>query len=196
MGKASKRKEAAVTDHERFGRWEVLPVPGLMGRASVAACNQVYQVLVRPCLVPDMVIGGKRPTALWHLSIRRNDRRVIRDWRHFQRIKSELIGPDAEALELYPAESRLIDEANQFHLWVVEGVRLPFGPGVRMVSDPEPGLHRQRAFTDDPPDPDNVEETRIVIRDWAEKLAQATNATATWDGARTAKRLEFAAGGM
>lgn len=70
----------------------------------------------------------------WHLSIKRNDREPIREWRDLQRIKNELCGPEAEAVELFPAESRLTDEANQFHLWVFNrGYRFPFGDQVRSV---------------------------------------------------------------
>lgn len=72
-----------------------------------------------------------------HLSIRRLDRRAVHDWRHFQRIKNELCGPEWEGLELYPAESRLNDEANQYHLYVVNGPT-PFGSWEgRLVSGPE-----------------------------------------------------------
>jgi hypothetical protein len=53
-----------------------------------------------------------------HLSIKRRDRKVIHDWRDLQMIKNDCAGPDREALELYPAESRVIDTANQYHLWV------------------------------------------------------------------------------
>lgn len=52
-----------------------------------------------------------------HLSIRRQDRQPCRDWRDFQRIKNQLAGPEWEAMEIYPAESRLVDMANQYHLW-------------------------------------------------------------------------------
>ena len=70
------------------------------------------------------------------LSIRHNDRRAVRDWRHFQRIKNELAGPEREAIEIYPAESRLVDEANQYHLWVLpEGEAIPIGFTERHVSD-------------------------------------------------------------
>ena len=55
-----------------------------------------------------------------HLSIKRADRQPCRDWRDFQRIKNQLAGPEWEAVELYPAESRLVDMANQFHLWCFE----------------------------------------------------------------------------
>lgn len=53
-----------------------------------------------------------------HLSIKRRDKEPIHDWRDLQAIKNMLVAPEAEAVELYPAESRLVDSANQFHLWV------------------------------------------------------------------------------
>jgi hypothetical protein len=64
-----------------------------------------------------------------HLSIKRNDREPLHDWRDLWAIKNCLIGEENEALELYPAESRLVDGANQYHLWVFvdSDVRLPFG---------------------------------------------------------------------
>lgn len=62
-----------------------------------------------------------------HLSIRHNDRRAVRDWRHFQRIKNELAGKEREAIEIFPPESQLVDTANQYHLFVLpEGVTTPF----------------------------------------------------------------------
>jgi len=63
-----------------------------------------------------------------HLSIRRLDREPVHDWRDLQRIKNELVGPEHEALELYPAESRVTDTANQYHLWVLEN-ELPIALG-------------------------------------------------------------------
>jgi hypothetical protein len=52
-----------------------------------------------------------------HLSIKNQDRSTRHDWRDFQRIKNQLCGPEWEAIELYPAESRLVDMANQYHLF-------------------------------------------------------------------------------
>ena len=70
-----------------------------------------------------------------HLSIRHNDRRPVRDWRQFQRIKNELAGDEREALEIYPAETRLIDEANSYHLWVMpKGEKVPVGWDVGRVT--------------------------------------------------------------
>lgn len=53
-----------------------------------------------------------------HLDIRRLDGGTCKDWWHFQQIKNELAGPEYEAVELFPAESRLVDAGNQYHLWV------------------------------------------------------------------------------
>ena len=43
---------------------------------------------------------------------------------------------EREGLELYPAEARLVDTANQYHLWVMPpGVRLEIGWDRRSVLD-------------------------------------------------------------
>jgi hypothetical protein len=63
-----------------------------------------------------------------YLSIKRHNRGALRDWRHLQSIKNEVVGPEREAIEIYPAESRLVDQANQSHLWVFpEDVKIPLG---------------------------------------------------------------------
>jgi len=86
-----------------------------------------------------------------HLSLRRADRDAVHDWREMQRIKNELVGPEVEALELYPAESRLVDQANQFHLWCFPGARIPIGFDQRAIAGPDDGCElapnaRQRPF--------------------------------------------------
>jgi hypothetical protein len=83
-----------------------------------------------------VVIKKELEGGMTWLSIRHKNRKAIRDWRHFQRIKNELTDPGREAMEIYPAESRLVDEANQYHLWVFpEGYEIPCGFTERMVSD-------------------------------------------------------------
>lgn len=97
---------------------------------------ELYEVWIKR-LLPS---GGKGP-AILHLSIKRRDRDVIRDWRELQDIKNDLVGEEYEGVELFPAETRLVDTANQFHLWVIEDrtFRFPFGYTERAVSDaPDP----------------------------------------------------------
>jgi hypothetical protein len=66
-----------------------------------------------------------------HLDIRRNDGEPCRSWRELQQIKNELVGPEHEAIELFPAESRLVDTSNQYHLWVVADANYRFPLGFR-----------------------------------------------------------------
>ena len=42
-------------------------------------------------------------------------------WDELQRIKDETLGPDVWCVEVYPAESALVNENNQRHLWVLDG---------------------------------------------------------------------------
>lgn len=88
-----------------------------------------------------------------HLSIKRIDKEPIHDWRDLQQIKNMLVGEETEALELYPAESRLVDTANQYHLWVLvddEGnkINMPFGYNQRLVQDEHDEISnvKQRKF--------------------------------------------------
>jgi hypothetical protein len=103
--------------------------------------NSRYQVVVRHCGREDS------PAIVW-LSIKRHDGEPARDWRDLQRLKNELVGTDVEAVELFPAESRLVDNANQSHLWCFPGFRFPFGFQVRLVSEGTKGV-TQRPFEAD-----------------------------------------------
>jgi hypothetical protein len=89
------------------------------------------------------------------LAIVRTDREAIHDWRDLQRLKNELLGPEREACEIYPAESRLVDTSNQYHLFVLpEGQHFPFGYAARDISDKsslsKSTKHKQRPFEVDP----------------------------------------------
>lgn len=109
--------------------------------------NSRYTVWVRRPASPD----GE----LIHLSIKRNDKSPVHDWRDLQRIKNEILGPEEEACELYPAESRMVDGANQYHLWSFKGQRAPFGYETRCVIGPEDSETtgaKQRPFENPPQD--------------------------------------------
>jgi hypothetical protein len=72
------------------------------------------------------------------LSIKRNDKGAVRDWRHMQKIKTELAGADAEGFQIFPAEDRLVDTANQTWIWCLPpGVRIPCGFTERLTGGPE-----------------------------------------------------------
>lgn len=98
--------------------------------------NDVYQVHLR------------RQKEIVHLSIKRIDRQPIHDWRDLQEIKNQLLGEETEAVELYPAESRRVDAANQYHLWAITKpcFRFPFGFPDRLVTEASLGKSVNRPF--------------------------------------------------
>lgn len=100
--------------------------------------NDLYQVQVR-----------RHPAeGVAHINIRRLDGFPGRDWRHFQQIKDEIVGAECEAIELYPARSRLVDTSNKYHLWASldPKFRFPIGFSRRDVQhgDNTEGGLRQR----------------------------------------------------
>lgn len=115
-----------------------------------------------------------------HLSFRHNANIAITDFRDMQRIKSEMVHPEAMALQIFPGESQLVDLCNQYHLWVMvpeswpnvpEGFDwraawLPIGfMGGRNVSENPPPGGRQRTFEEDrKPTPEEEEHVKNAVR--------------------------------
>lgn len=100
-------------------------------------CNATYTVYRR-----------KMDNGMVHLSIKRNDREPVRSWRDLQHIKNQMCGREWEAVELFPAHSRMVDAANQYHLWCQERP-FDFGFQERMVMSPEelkriPAAHKAK----------------------------------------------------
>jgi len=93
--------------------------------------NSKYQVIKK-----QIDTRVEESEMVW-LSIKRIDREIIHDWRELQNIKNEIVGRYCEGIEIYPAESRLVDTANQYHLWVFVNpqYRIPFGMNTRIVTD-------------------------------------------------------------
>lgn len=75
------------------------------------------------------------------------------DWRDFQRIKNDVVGEEWEAVELYPAESRLIDPSNYFYLWARPSFK-EIGKNIgRQIIPPAQCLAPQRGWhPDDQPE--------------------------------------------
>ena len=100
--------------------------------------NDLYQVNIDR----DTDSHGFGPEVkITHVSIKTLDKEPIRDWRHFQQIKNELVGEDVDAIELFPMESRLVDTVNQYHLWCMPpGEMIPVGWTMRAVGNHTPGM--------------------------------------------------------
>ena len=132
---------AYVMDRESVDHAKAVAMLDAEFRESTFFLNRLYQVEVR-----------LHENKMVHLCIRRRDGGAIHDWRHLQTIKNELGGPEGEAIELYPAESRLWDASNKYHLWAIADPewRFPIGWHNRDVQDGSlknktPGF-RQRPF--------------------------------------------------
>lgn len=66
------------------------------------------------------------------LTVVRKDSGEHIPWGHIQDIKNMALGEDREAFELYPAQSRVVDEGPFRHLMVMpEGITIPYGLGVK-----------------------------------------------------------------
>ena len=113
------RSEQQARASGNWGPWERLDLPnGTGGRGwnrevRAAHRNVVFAVLERP------IAGGVKHLAISSLS------GVRPTWWEAQRIKSELAGADATAVEVYPPQSEIVDGADMFHLWVLPEA-LPF----------------------------------------------------------------------
>ena len=106
--------------------------------------DNTYQVVVEE--IGDPFGGGA--DMVW-LSIKRVDQEALHDWRILQAIKNGVLGEENEAFEIYPAESRLVDTSNQYHLFGFKDpkVRLPVGFTQRGVMGPTGiGRSKQRPF--------------------------------------------------
>jgi hypothetical protein len=122
-------RPATVTNLPPFSTWAaaVMKATGM----PVTEARRIYdeEFLAGDVFMNDQYTVIRYARGDWHhLSIRRNDRKPCRDWRDFQQIKNELCGLEREGMELYPADSRVVDTANQFHIWVLPaGHAIPCG---------------------------------------------------------------------
>jgi len=107
--------------------------------------SDVYQVTVRRWS-KDPVFGTDG--GMIQIGINSLDGTARHDWRDFQGIKNQIAGPECEAFELYPAESRLMDPSNYYSLWCFPGLkRLKVGMNEpRRVLDADQALAPQRGF--------------------------------------------------
>jgi hypothetical protein len=107
-------KERRLRKLGNWPAWERMDLPnGIPGSSGwcrgvrAAARNEIFAVMIRPAP------GGVTHLAITSLS---QDRPT---WWEAMRIKNELCGPEATAVEVYPPMANVIDEADMYHLWVL-----------------------------------------------------------------------------
>lgn len=97
--------------------------------------NNIYQVAVyRGKDADDLIhVDELKGRCVW-LSIKRRDKRPVNNWQDMQTMKNRLVGVNFDAIQMFPAESRMVNTANQYHLIVLpEDANFPFGWGSRFV---------------------------------------------------------------
>jgi hypothetical protein len=93
-------------------KWQPFRSEPLPDGSGILFHNNRYHVILRKYPNPD----EDKPDII-HLSIRDDGRSAQHDWRDFQRIKNEVVGPETEMVEMYPRNSQVVDYSNQYHLW-------------------------------------------------------------------------------
>lgn len=108
-----------------WGDWEevTFPAGSAGGGQWTSEITTVYRNRVFSVLMRDAG-NGVTHYAVSSLSEERPT------WWEMQRIKNDLSGPEATAIEVYPPTSEVVDGANMFHIWVLPE-RLPFSIGRR-----------------------------------------------------------------
>lgn len=109
-----RRLLAAEAAHRRsgdWGAWETISGPagasGWPSEVVAAHKNRVFAVLERP------LADGTVHLAVSSLS------EIRPTWWEMQRIKDELAGDTATAVEVYPPRDEIVDGADMFHIWVL-----------------------------------------------------------------------------
>lgn len=123
------RDEGIARRAGKWARWETHTFPsgtvgprGWSADFTTAHRNNVFSVLERA--LPD----GTRHLAITSLS------GVRPTWPEMQRIKDEIAGPEATAVEVYPPQTEIVDQADMYHLWVLPAP-LPFSLFPRTSND-------------------------------------------------------------
>ena len=105
------------------------------------------------------------------IGIKDHERTARHDWRDFQRIKNELVGEQYDAVEVYPAEDKLVDTANQYYMFAFLDLRLPFGFQGRLVAEGNVHKAKQRPFEVRPPDCLTVAQWQALAQTRIDKVA-------------------------
>lgn len=111
---ARRRKAGDWPDWRKTDLPDGAPGTGWLREVRAVHVNDVFSVLERP------VAGGVTHLMIASLS------QIRPTWWEAQRIKDEIAGDAATAVEVYPPHNEIVDGADAYHLWVLPSP-LPFG---------------------------------------------------------------------
>ena len=125
------QKEAKSRSTGKWESWTIKNFPkGSAGSGWAADFNTCYVNGIFSVLDRELKTswGKVRHLAVASLS------GIRPSWHEMQRIKNEIAGPSTTAIEVYPPDDRVVDEADMFHVWVLPS-KLPFGIHGKDVAD-------------------------------------------------------------
>lgn len=121
------RRAAIKKEHRRRTEWADLPVPQGF-RDQYPGCAEIRRFYANGTHSVQLYQIETEWGPVEHLIVRRHDERPERSWSTMQRIKNEICGRELTAIEVYPPDGAVVDQANLYHLWVLpQGFKLPFG---------------------------------------------------------------------
>ena len=129
------QRRAAASEARKRGSWEWqdLPVdPALRDQyPAVRNVRMVYRNdfwIVQVYEFTSAVLGPMLHLAIRSIAHAGTDRGIEPTWNELQRIKNELVSPESEAVQAYPRDADVMDQADMYHLFVLpQGWPLPFG---------------------------------------------------------------------
>jgi hypothetical protein len=124
------RKEKRQLERAKEKHVENLMAGGMTNFQDVTHLEHTQKVMANVGIKPERVfVNGLFVVQVFpwkcawgnckRVMIRWNDARPLHDWTMFQKIKTEIFGPGAVALEVYPKESNKQDVANVYWLFVL-----------------------------------------------------------------------------
>lgn len=137
--KLQKRYKTGLLAEARRGNWGDWESRNVNDPVALSAAKQAgnntrpAKMLVNNLFSVQYFYHATEWGEVTQLTIRRHDadngakgRQV--SWADKQRIKDELVGGRFTAIEVFPSQENLVDQANLYHLWVLpEDMELPFG---------------------------------------------------------------------
>lgn len=124
MNRAERRRSSREIGKEGLWKRELSPKQLGQGTGWFGEMDKVFSN-------GKYVVMSRNVNTLWgvveHVCMRNATSTDI-PWREKQRIKNELFGKEKVAVEVFPKESELVDEANMYHIWILpDKTILPFG---------------------------------------------------------------------
>jgi hypothetical protein len=112
---------------DKYGWYQDPKTPKSIGTNAgwFGELDKVYVNQILGLVVMTMTIETEWGNVI-HACVRNRNNSDI-PWAKKQDIKNKLFGAESQAIEVFPKESELVDEAGMYHIWILEDdFKIPF----------------------------------------------------------------------